>query len=202
MEIKQDSCCSASPKKGTSLLQGILYGILPHTFCIAFVLFSIIGSVAVTAIFKNLLMIPYFFTFLIITSFVFATFSAFIYLKKTDCLCFSGVKKKWKYLSVLYTTMILVNLSLFIFVFPALANINSGDVLDKEKYNANLSISVEIPCSGHASLVIDELKKNDGVGQVLFKMPNIFDLQYNPAKTSPEKILLSEIFGTYKATRK
>jgi hypothetical protein len=138
----------------------------------------------------------------VIISFVLATFSAFIYLKKTNCLCASGVKRKWKYLSILYATMIFINLALFVFVFPALANINSGGLLNTEKYSASLSIAVQIPCSGHASLIVDELLKNKGVGQVLFKLPNIFSVKYNPTQTSPEKILSADIFSTYKATRK
>jgi hypothetical protein len=98
--------------------------------------------------------------------------------------------------------MILVNLALFIFIFPAMANVNSGVDQSKGTYTASLSIAVQIPCSGHASLIVDELKKNNGVGQVLFKMPNIFDVKYDPTQISPKKILLTDIFETYKATRK
>jgi len=202
MKIKQDSCCAISNKKDAGLLRGMLYGIFPHIFCVAFVLFSITGSVVATATFKNLLVIPYFFTFLVAISFVLATFSAFIYLKKTNCFCLSGVKKRWKYLTTLYATIILVNLVLFIFVFPAMANVSGGAAQNRGIYNANLSIAVQIPCSGHASLIINELKKNAGVGQVLFKMPNIFDVKYDSEKISPEKILSADIFNIYKATRK
>jgi len=200
METKQDSCCVSPEKKQKGILSGIIYGLVPHTFCIAFILFSLIGSVTALAIFKRFLVIPYFFTFLVIASFVMATVSAFIYLKKTDCLCFSGIKRKWKYLSILYSTMIMINLALFVFVFPALANINSNNVFNKEKYNASLSMAVQIPCSGHASLIVDELKKNNGIGQVIFKMPNIFDVKYNVAEISPENIISIDIFKTYKAT--
>jgi len=197
---KQDSCCEVLEKKDTGFLRGALYSILPHTFCIAFILFSVIGSVAATAFFKNFLIIPYFFTFLVIISFLLATFSAFIYLKRAKCLCLSGIKRKWKYLIVLYSTMILINVGLFAFVFPVLANINSGDTLNIEKYNSSLSMAVAIPCSGHASLIVDEIKKNNGVGQVVFRMPNIFDVKYDSKETSNEEILATEIFKTYKAT--
>ena len=199
METKKDSCCAGSEKKSTGFLRGILYGILPHTFCILFIIFSVVGSVTATTIFKKVLVIPYFFTFLVIISFLFATVSAFIYLKKTDCFCLPGIKKKWKYLIILYATMILINLFFFTFIFPALANINNGVVIDKEKYSASLSIVVKIPCSGHAPLIKDELLKINGVGQVFFKMPNIFDVKYNSNETSSGKILSMEIFKTYEA---
>lgn len=199
METKQDFCCNVPEKKDKGILRGVLYSLLPHTFCIAFIVFSVIGSLATTALLKKILVIPYFFTFLVIISFILATFSAFIYLKRADCLCLSGFKRKWKYLATLYSTMILINLAMFAFVFPALANINSGDMLNREEYNANLSIAVQIPCSGHASLIADELKKNDAIGQVFFKMPNTFDIKYNSTKISSENIISMEIFKTYKA---
>jgi hypothetical protein len=202
MKEKNDSCCDFVEKKNVGFFNGILYGVLPHTFCIAFILFSVIGSVTAVSFLKKFLIIPYFFTFLVIVSFLLATFSAFIYLRKTDCLCLSGIKRKWKYLVILYLTMILINVALFVFVFPAMANINSANVPNVKEYNANLSIVVEIPCSGHASLIVDELKKNSGVGQVIFKMPNIFNIKYDPAKTSSESIFSTEIFKTYRARLK
>lgn len=200
MEEKQDSCCAVPVKRDKGILKGVLYSLLPHTFCIAFIVVSVIGSVFATALFKQFLVIPYFFTFLVIISFVLATFSAFIYLKRADCLCVSGIKRKWKYLATLYSTMILINLAMFTLVFPALANMNSIDVSNNGEYGAGLSIAVQIPCSGHASLIVDELKKDNGIGQVIFKMPNIFDIKYNLTKTSSENILSMEIFKTYRAT--
>jgi len=197
MENNQDSCCVPSGKKGKGILNGIIYSLIPHTFCIAFIVFSIIGSVAATALFKSFLVIPYFFTFLVVASFLLATFSAFIYLKRNNCLCFSGIKIKWRYLVTLYSTMILINLAMFMFVFPALANMDSNGVLDKEKYDASLSMAVRIPCSGHAPLIIDELKKDNYIGQVTFRTPNIFDVKYDSKGTSLEKILGTEIFKTY-----
>lgn len=201
MTNKQDFCCVPAKKEEKGILKGVLYSLLPHTFCIAFILFSLIGSVAATAIFKKILIIPYFFTFLVAASVLFATLSAFIYLKKTNCLCLSGIKRKWKYLATLYSTMIFINLAMFAFVFPALANINSGNTLNGAEYSANLSIAVDIPCSGHASLIVDELKKNNYIGQVKFLMPNIFNINYDSTKISAENILSMDIFNTYKATR-
>jgi len=202
METKQNSCCNPQAKKDTGIIRGILYSLFPHTFCFLFIIFSVIGSVAATSVMKKFLVIPYFFTFLVLVSFILATLSAFIYLRRANCLCFSGIKRKWKYLFTLYSTMILINLAMFTLVFPALANINSNGPLDKEKYSASLSLAVKIPCSGHASLIIDELKKNDWIGQVTFRMPNTFDVKYDAGKTSPEKILSMDIFKTFPVTMK
>lgn len=66
--------------------------------------------------------------------------------------------------------------------------------------NENLivfSMKVNIPCSGHAPLIIDELKKEKGVEIVRFKMPNIFTIGYNLGKTNPQKISSLEIFKTF-----
>jgi len=202
MTEKKDSCCLPPEKKGDGLLKGVLYSLIPHTFCFLFIIASVASLVATTALFKKILVIPYFFTLLVLVSFLLATLSAFIYLKKIDCLCFSGFKRKWKYLITLYSTMVFINLAMFMLVFPALANINTDNMLSNGKSDTDLSIAVAIPCSGHAGLIIDELKKNDWIGQVTFKMPNIFNIRYDSKVASPEEILSLEIFKTYNATLK
>ena len=199
MERKEKICCTAKYNQNKGILSGILYGLVPHFFCIAFILFSIIGTVAATAFLKKFLMIPYFFHFLVFISLLLATISSAIYLKRAGCLCVSGIKNKWKYITNLYSATILINLLMFFVIFPALANINSNNVINQEKYLANLAIAVQIPCSGHAPLIVDELKKDSGVGFVKFEIPNIFEIKYDPEKTSQEKIISLEIFKTYKA---
>lgn len=199
MEQKEMVCCKETNyKKNKGALSGILYGLIPHAFCIAFILLSVIGAVTAAAFLKKILITPYFFQFLIFISLLLATISSAIYLRKTGCSCFSDIKKRWKYIITLYSTTILVNLLMLFVVFPALANINSG-IIDQEKYQANLSISVQIPCSGHAPLIIDELKKETGVGSVKFRTPNSFEIQYNPDEISREKIISLGIFKTFKA---
>jgi len=176
---------------------GILYSLIPHTFCIIFIVFSAIGALSLTAFIKKILIIPYFFLFLIIFSVLLATISAVIYLKKTKYLCISGIKKKWKYLTILYSVMIIVNLFMFFIAFPAIANISSNNKVNQEIYSSELILSTQIPCSGHAPMIIDELKKDNGVGAVTFKNPNIFEVKYNPKITSPEKIISLKIFETF-----
>ncbi|MFA5392396.1 MAG: hypothetical protein WC306_01730 [Candidatus Paceibacterota bacterium] len=200
MEKKEKICCvAAKHNSNTGVLSGILYGLIPHTFCIAFILFSTIGTVAATVFFKRFLLIPYFFYFLIFISLLLATISSVIYLKRTSCLCISGIKRKWKYITILYSTTILINLFMFFIVIPILVNASSNNTINQENNLANASITVQIPCSGHASLIINELKKDSGVGLITFEMPNIFKIKYDPKKTSPEKIVSLEIFKIYKA---
>jgi copper chaperone CopZ len=61
-------------------------------------------------------------------------------------------------------------------------------------------LGVDIPCSGHAPLISDELKKIDGVSSVQFSLPNVFDVKYDSSKASKQQILSLEVFKTYKAT--
>ena len=183
-------------------LSGILAGILPHTFCILFVVFSILGATAATVFLKPFLLNKNFFYFLIILSFSFATLSAILYLAKNGILSPSGIKRKWQYLSLMYGLTILINLSLFLFVFPAMANFRrpQNQIFAGINQTKKITLKVEIPCSGHASLVTNELKKNKGVESVSFGLPNIFSVTYDNTKTSEEEILSLDIFKSFKAT--
>jgi len=210
----QKSCCSKSDSKGEKrgILKGILYGLAPHTFCILFIIFTVLGATTATTLLKPLLLNRYFFYILIGLSIVFATISALIYLKKNVILSFLGIKRKWKYLSILYGTTIFVNLIFFMVIFPITANLNSGLSLTAaisssfgeraqgKNSQSYLTLEVEIPCPGHASLITGELKTIAGVENVNFRFPNKFDVNYNPAKTSKEEILSLSVFNTYKAT--
>ena len=66
---------------------------------------------------------------------------------------------------------------------------------------SKLTLKVNIPCSGHASLIIYEVEKLDGVNDVKFKGSGVFDVYYDPAKTSEQKILLLDIFKEYAASK-
>lgn len=197
-------CCKNNKSKDKGFLKGIIYGTIPHIGCIAFIIFTILGVTAASSIFKPLLLNAYFFYILIAMSLVFATISSTIYLKKNKILSVNGVKKKWKYLSILYGTTIFINLILFIVIFPMVANIGSGATITgaavKELGLSELTLKVSIPCPGHSPLITEELKKIDGVKSVKFKFPNLFNVIYNPSKTSKEQILSLQIFNTYKAS--
>jgi len=200
-KVKKPTCCQP-PKKPTNLLNGIFYGILPHGFCIAFIIFSILGVTAATSFLKNWLMNAYFFPLLILLSIALVTVSAVIYLKRNQALSWQGIAENRRYLFLLYSTVIATNLILFLVVFPLTANLKfspdwKNSILAQEVESK--TIKVAIPCSGHAPLVIDELKKVKGIVDVQFQLPNLFNITYQPKETSIEKILETDIFKSFKA---
>ncbi len=202
-------CCKPierkSDKKEKGFLWGILLGILPHSFCIAFIIFTVIGSTIFTAFFRKILLTPYFFQFLIGLSFILATVSAVIYLKRINSLSFSGAKSKWKYLSILYGITIGINLLFFLVVFPAVANmrtVRGTKAVSSATGLRAITIEVKIPCSGHAPLIISELKKINGINEVKFFAPNLFEVYFDQQKTSAIQITQAEIFKSFPAVIK
>lgn len=216
------SCCENKTKiEGKGIWSGIIYGVTPHIGCIAFIVFSVLGVTTATALFKPLLLNPYFFYILVALSIVFATISALFYLKRHGVFVYNktsegtaitfskeGIKNKWKYLSVLYGTTVGVNLLLFMIIFPLLANVSfpsAGSLVAAAETGStngisSLSLKVDIPCSGHAPLISQELKSIVGVTDVQFSFPNIFNVKYDSTKTSKQQILSLDVFNTYKAT--
>lgn len=206
---------------------GLVYGLVPHTACIAFIVFSVLGVTVATTFFKPLLLNPYFFHILVALSIGFATISALFYFKKQGFVSFSrgeevfeinflprAIRRKWRYLLTLYGTTICINLLLFMVVFPVTANLQSesslgaavrgtfmggGEPVPSDS-NSWASLQVAIPCPGHASLIIGELKGITGVENVKFRFPNLFDVGYDSEKTSKEQMLSLDVFQTYKAT--
>lgn len=203
--------------RDSTLFQGLIYGLVPHIGCIAFIIATILGTTVAIELFKPLLMNPYFFYILIAISFIFATVSSFFYLKKQGFITFGRIgnkiemsfsrntlKRKWKYLSTMYGITIFINLFLFFIMFPALANINSGiSITGAFAADSSLSLmtlQVNIPCPGHAPLITGELRKISGVKAVEYKFPNIFDVGYDSTIVSEEGILDIDVFNTYKPT--
>jgi copper chaperone CopZ len=201
--------------KKSSLKEGLIYGLVPHIGCIGFIVASILGVTIAVEFFKPLLMNPWFFHILIVISFVFATVSSVIYLKNNGALSMKGIKKKKGYLATMYGATIGINLILFLFIFPMLANLDTGSFatgnnlasspggagnLELDSFESSekiIVLSVEIPCPGHASLITNEIKTIDSVTGVRFNFPNLFDVAFTG---SAEEILALEVFDTYPAT--
>jgi len=189
----------------SSLKQGIVYGLMPHIGCIAFIIGSVLGVTVLTQFFRPLLLNPYFFHILVLLSLGFATLSSVLYLRKNGLLSTVGAKRKWKYLSTMYGSTIGINLLLFLIIFPLLANVSfaqspTGNFI--AGVNSSLSIlklQVDIPCSGHATLISGDLKTVSGVTGVQFSLPNIFEVTYDSSKTSKQQILALDVFKTYNA---
>ena len=196
---EKPSCCQGGKKESKGILSGIIYGLIPHTGCIASILFTILGVTTATAFFKTLLLNAYFFYILIGLSFVFATISAAIYLRKHNLFHLHGIKRKWKYLSVLYGTTIGINLALFMFIFPIAANMTFTSPTGAAISGLDdITLKVNIPCPCHAPLISEELKTISGIKSIQFRFPNYFDVSYD-ATTSQKEILGIEVFKIYPA---
>ncbi len=194
-------CCTPKKEyKGNNPLMGIAYGIIPHIGCILFIIAAVLGATVLMQFFRPLLMNRYIFHYLILISIGFATLSSFLYLRKNKFLSWEGIKKKKGYLSIMYGSTVGINLILFILIFPFLANI-TGNVTAEEIPGASvLSISVDIPCPGHAPLISNEVKTVEGVKGSEYSFPNDFEVYYDPSITSEEEILSLEVFDEYPAT--
>lgn len=198
---KQKICCNKN-KNSQGLGAGLLWGIFPHSFCLMAIFFSTIGAITLNTFFKKILLINHFFEFLISISLLLATLTCVIYLKKNQCFCRSKIKSKWRYILTVYSTTILTNLLFFFIVLPILVNAQNSQnpkILNTETNLSQLSLEIQLPCTGHATLISDEIKQNFQIENITFNEPNVFSIIYDPTKTSPDKILESKIFQTYPA---
>ena len=64
-----------------------------------------------------------------------------------------------------------------------------------------MTIQVDIPCSGHASLITSNLYSIEGVEDVQYSAGHKFEITYNPAQTNENEILNLDVFNTYSATK-
>ena len=150
------TCCQSNKNNKRGLLSGLLFGLLPHSFCIGFLVFSVVGATVATTFFRQFLLIPNLFPLLIVVSFFLATIAALL-----------SPNKSKRYLLTLYGTTIIVNLLIFKVLFPATANIQLRKIsADQNPTNAQVTLKVKIPCSGHSLLIADELRKTAGVGEI------------------------------------
>lgn len=195
------SCCK--PKKdykGKNPLKGILYGILPHTGCILFIVAAVLGATALMQFFKPILMNKNIFYYLILISILFATASSYFYLKKNKALSKKGIKAKKGYLITMYSTTVGINILLFFLIFPLTANI-SGASIDTTGLDS-LSMEVKIPCPGHAPLITSELESINGVEKITYSFPNKFEVFYNSEITDSNEMISLDVFKEYPATIK
>ncbi|MBR9701322.1 hypothetical protein GOV13_00180 [Candidatus Pacearchaeota archaeon] len=199
--MENESCCPPKKEyKGDSIWKGIAYGLIPHTGCILFIIGAVLGATVLMQFFRPLLMNRWIFHYLILISIGFATFSSFLYLRKNKSLSIEGIKKKKGYLSMMYGSVVGINLLLFIFVFPFIANITGNVSAEEVSGLSMLSISVDIPCPGHAPLISNEVKTIEGVKGSEYSFPNDFEVYYDESKTSKDEILALEVFEEYPAT--
>lgn len=88
-------------------------------------------------------------------------------------------------------------------IFPLIANISTGtETLVDSSGNplSSVDLKVDIPCPGHAPLIMNEIESIEGVGKSSFSFPNYFEVNFDKTKTSVEKILELSIFKEYPPT--
>jgi hypothetical protein len=66
--------------------------------------------------------------------------------------------------------------------------------------SSTVRLKVAIPGSDYASLVAEDLKKDNGIADVYWSPPNLFDIKYDSSRTSVGEILARDIFKRYNAT--
>ncbi|KYC46317.1 MAG: putative copper-exporting P-type ATPase A [Candidatus Methanofastidiosum methylothiophilum] len=189
-------------KKSNNILKGLVYGIVPHIGCIGFILGSVLGVSILMQFFRPLLMSRYFFYGLVALSLGFASVSVLLYLRNNELLSVKGLQRKWKYVTITYGSTVGVNLALFLIVFPMLANVSASVGGDQVTIGSTefITLRVNIPCSGHAPLISNELKTINGVQEVRYSTPNTFAVKYDSGRTSKTDILKLAVFREYPAT--
>lgn len=193
------------------MLSGIMLGIVPHSVCIAFIVFSAIGATVAVGFMRDLLLLPYLFPLLVLISLAFASVSAVLYLRRRGDMSWAGVGRRRGYLATLYATTVGVNLLLFMVVLPLAANLDAGggtayaakaaESQGQEQVAAGASVrlQVDIPCPGHAPLIMGELRTLRGIERVSYVFPNSFDVAYDESSLALGDIVSLEVFETYKA---
>lgn len=188
---KLPECC----KRKSGIKSGLISGIIPHAGCIAILLFAILGVTIANSFFRKFLFNPYYLYIVSALSFFIAIIAAFFYIRRFED---KRIRSHWKYLAVLFSSVVIINLVMVYVIFPYAANISSKTI-STDFWNEILKLSFEIPCSGHASLVISELEKVNGINSVKFISGKTFDIYYNPEKITKDQILSQDICKEFNA---
>ena len=196
-------CANKNSVKQKGFWQGILFGIIPHSFCILFIIFSALGAAFATEYIKKFLLVPHFFTILVLLSVFFAVIVAGIYLYRTKALNLNGLICNRNYLMILFASTIILNLVFVYGIFPAIANMDNSkkDVAYQDSELSVILIEADIPCPGHAPLIISEVKKLQGISNTEFIFPDKFKISYNKNIINENEIINLEIFSSFKAKK-
>lgn len=175
----------------SSIWKGILLSVIPHIGCIAFAVLMVTGVGFGTVFLKNFLSNKWIFPASITLSFVIASVYSYFYFKKQCCT------NKIRYVSIIFSSMILVNILLFYIVFPWMTNLQNNSNIAFASNLSELKIQIDIPCTGHAPLIVYELKKA-GISDVIFTDPDTFDIKYDSTKITTEQIKGLQLFEDFK----
>jgi hypothetical protein len=190
--MKKQPCSQEKNEIKNGLKNGIISAIVPHIGCIAFITLTLLGVSAGSVFLKKFILASWSFPVLFFLSFLLASISSLFYFKKNCC------ENKTKYISILLGSVIMVNGLLFYVVFPWVANINGKSSGGIVAGLSEIKLKVNIPCTGHASLIVDELKFA-GVTEVVYSDPDEFDVMYDSSKITKDSILNLAVLKDFKA---
>jgi hypothetical protein len=164
---KNKDCCNTNNKNENvnGFWSGLLYAIIPHSFCILFVVLSIIGATFATQILRQFLMLPYFMPMLIGLSLLFASISAIFYLKRINNLSWKGIVLKRNYLIILFSTTLIVNILFFNYVMPIIGGIKpiNNSSAQNSATQCNIPTEVFSKTPNEQKNDLPKNKSNDGI---------------------------------------
>ncbi len=195
---KQDNqemseCCKPRNK---GIKSGVLAGIIPHAGCIAIIVFALLGVTVANSFFIRFLSNKYYIPVVFSISLLIAGVSAFFYTRRFQN---RRIMSHWKYLSILFASVIIINLFMIYFVFPVAAKLNNRQ---SEGYYSIKIDFTGLPCSGHIPLVISELEKVEGIKAVNYVSGDTFEIFYDSGLINKEDILEQNICRELKAKEK
>ncbi|MDP1728866.1 MAG: hypothetical protein Q8L27_01540 [archaeon] len=128
-----------------------------------------------------------------------ATIVVYFYLKKNSALNNQGIKDKKYYLLAIYGMAIVFAVLLtYSFTNDSPQQITGNAILENSN-TAKMTLKVNIPCPGHAPLIINKLSQLKGIYNVDFSFPNEFEVTYDSSIITKEEILSADIFSEYPA---
>lgn len=203
------ACCRrVEGRRGAGLLRGLFYGLVPHTFCILFIVFSVAGATMASTLVSRVLYVPYLFEIVVALSLASAGISGLLYLRRNGLLSWRGARLRWRYLGGMFGATLAVNLLFFWVVFPAVANLDlspraaaqapaAGDA--DVAALASATLRVAIPCPGHAPLVIGALRDAAGVRSARYDGADLFRVEYDAGATTLDEVLALPVFEAFPA---
>lgn len=87
-----------------------------------------------------------------------------------------------------------------VFVYASLSDNTPNKATGSFVGSQKVIVKVDIPCPGHSSLIVDALRGLDGIVDVRFRVPDLFDVSFDSSKTSEQEIIGLDVFKTYKAS--
>lgn len=184
----------------SGVIRGLAFGLIPHLFCILFIIFSIIGATIATTFTQKILLMPNLFPALVIISIVFATIASIFHLRIGECKCDEEVKGRKRFVLAMFVATLIANVTMMYVIFPAIAKTRNNNITIESSLSV-ITVKVAIPCTGHAPLIINEIGTLPGIVRVDFDSPDIFQITYDPQTANIDQIVALNVFETFQIAK-